>query len=161
MAVMTTCLWFATQAEEAAEFYCSVFPDSRVVAVDTSPVDTPGPRAGDVLTVEFELDGRPFIALNGGSEPEYTDAISLEIRCADQAEIDHYWNGLLAGGGREVQCGWLIDRFGVRWQVAPQSLYDLWRGEDREAAARAFAVMMDMVKLDVSALEAAAAGTDA
>lgn len=158
MAEMTTCLWFNNQAQEAAEFYCSVFPHSLITAVDTSPVDTPGPKAGQVLTVEFVLDGRPFIALNGGSEPEYTDAISLEIRCADQAEIDHYWNGLLAGGGHEVQCGWLIDRYGVRWQVAPQPLYDLWRGDDREAAARAFAAMMEMVKLDVGAIDAAARG---
>lgn len=158
MAVMTTCLWFESQAEEAAEFYCSVFPDSRVLAVDTSPVDTPGPQAGEVLTVEFELDGRLFIALNGGSDPEYTDAISLEIRCADQTEIDHYWDGLLAGGGQEVQCGWLIDRYGVRWQVAPQSLYDLVRGGDRAAAARAFTAMSGMVRLDVAALDAAARG---
>ncbi|MDV8000629.1 VOC family protein [Rhodococcus sp. IEGM 1408] len=158
MSRFVTCLWFNREAEEAAEFYCSVFPDSRVLSVDTTPVDTPGPKAGDVVTVEFELDGRTFIALNGGSDPEYTDALSLEIRCRDQAEIDHYWNGLLAGGGQEVQCGWLIDRYGVRWQVAPESLYELWRGDDEEAAARSFAAMMDMVKLDIAALEAAARG---
>ncbi|AVZ39748.1 MULTISPECIES: VOC family protein [unclassified Dietzia] len=158
MTTFVTCLWLDGQAEEAAEFYCSVFPNSRVIAVDETPVDTPGPKAGEVLTVEFELDGRTFLALNGGPGVEYTDAISLEIRCSDQAEIDHYWDGLLAGGGREMQCGWLIDRYGVRWQVAPHSLYDLWRSGDRAAAARAFTVMMDMVRLDVAALERAARG---
>lgn len=158
MAEMSTCLWFATEAQEAAEFYCSIFPDSRVRAVDTSPIDTPGPQAGDVLTVEFELDGRLFVALNGGTPPEYTDAVSLEIRCDTQKELDHYWDRLLAGGGTEVQCGWLIDRYGVRWQVAPRMLYDLARGDDREAARRAFTAMMSMVKLDVATLEAAARG---
>ena len=158
MSTFVTCLWMNGQAEEAAEFYCSVFPNSRVISVDESPVDTPGPKAGEVLTVEFELDGRAFLALNGGPGVEYTDAISLEIRCADQDEIDHYWDGLLAGGGREVQCGWLIDRYGVRWQVAPESLYELWRSGDQAATARAFTVMMDMVRLDVAALEAAARG---
>lgn len=158
MAQMSTCLWFATEAQEAAEFYCSIFPDSRVRAVDPSPIDTPGPQAGDVLTVEFELDGRLFVALNGGASPEYTDAVSLEIRCDTQKELDHYWNRLLAGGGREVQCGWLIDRYGVRWQVTPHMLYDLARGDDPEAARRAFTAMMSMVKLDVATLEAAARG---
>ena len=159
MAQFVTCLWFDTQAEEAADFYCSIFPGSRILSVDAAPVDTPGGlRAGDVLTVEFELDGRPFLALNGGPGVEYTDAVSLEIRCSGQAEIDHYWDGLLADGGREVQCGWLIDRYGVRWQVAPQSLYDLWRSEDRDGATRVFTAMMGMVRLDVAALEAAAAG---
>ena len=158
MAEMSTCLWFATEAREAAEFYCSIFPHSRVRAVDTSPIDTPGPQAGDVLTVEFELDGRLFVALNGGTPPKYTDAVSLEIRCDTQKELDHYWDGLLAGGGTEVQCGWLIDRYGVRWQVAPRMLYDLARGDDPEAARRAFTAMMSMVKLDVATLEAAARG---
>ncbi|MGN0102490.1 VOC family protein [Dietzia sp. CH92] len=158
MAEMTTCLWFATEAQEAAEFYCSVFPRSAIRAVDTTPVDTPGPSAGDVLLVEFELDGRPFIALNGGTAAEYTDAVSLEIRCETQDEIDHYWNGLLAGGGQEVQCGWLIDRYGLRWQVAPQMFYRLARGGDVEAARRAFTAMLGMVKLDIARIDAAARG---
>ncbi|WP_291085869.1 VOC family protein [Dietzia sp. UBA5065] len=158
MSRFVTCLWFATQAEEAARFYCSVFRDSRIITVDTAPVDTPGPKAGEVVTVEFELDGRPFLGLNGGSDVEYTDAISLEVRCADQTEIDHYWHGLLAEGGREMQCGWLIDRYGVRWQITPERLYELWRGPDEQAASRAFTAMMDMVKLDIAALEAAARG---
>lgn len=156
MAEMTTCLWFDGTAREAAEFYCSVFPRSRVTFVDTSPVDTPGQKAGEVALVEFELDGRPFIGLDGGPGVEYTNAMSLEIRCTDQAEIDHYWSGLLAGGGRALQCGWLIDRYGVRWQVVPVFLYDVWRSGDGEAARRAFATMMDMVKLDLEPLEAAA-----
>ena len=153
-----TCLWMDDTAEEAAQFYCSIFPNSRVTSVDRTPIDTPGPKAGEVLTVEFELDGRPFLTLNGGPGPEYTDALSLEVRCADQAGVDHYWDGLLAGGGREVQCGWLIDRYGVRWQITPERLYELWRGSDREAAVRAMTAMMKMVKLDVAALEAAARG---
>ncbi|MDX2355801.1 VOC family protein [Dietzia sp. PP-33] len=158
MAQMTTCLWFDRKAEEAAEFYCSVFPRSRIISVDRTPIDTPGPKTGEVVVVEFELDGRLFVGLDGGPGVEYTDAVSLEIRCADQAEIDHYWDGLLAGGGREVQCGWLIDRYGVRWQVAPTFLYDVWRSDDRQAAVRAFTAMMDMVRLDLAALEAAARG---
>lgn len=159
MPEIVTTLWFDGRAEEAAAFYCSIFPNSRIVSVDATPIDTPGPKAGEVVTVEFELDGRPFVGLNGGPGVEYTDAVSLEIRCADQAEIDHYWDGLLAGGGHEVQCGWLIDRYGLRWQVVPTRLYELWKGEDREAAARAFTAMTEMVRLDLAALEAAAEGT--
>lgn len=158
MPEIVTTLWFDGRSEEAAEFYCSVFPDSRITAVNRTPIDTPGPKAGDVVTVEFELDGRPYVGLDGGPGVEFTDAVSLEIRCRDQAEIDHYWHGLQAGGGREVQCGWLVDRYGVRWQVAPLRFYELWRSDDRAAAVRVFTAMSEMIKLDIAGLEAAARG---
>lgn len=158
MAETTTCLWFDGKAQEAAEFYCALFPNSRVTAVDVSPVDTPGQKAGEVVVVEFVLDGRKFIGLDGGPGVPYTNAMSLEIRCADQAEIDHYWDGLLAGGGQPQQCGWLTDRYGVPWQVVPTYLYELWRADDPQAAQCAFSAMMEMVKLDLAPLEAAARG---
>jgi predicted 3-demethylubiquinone-9 3-methyltransferase (glyoxalase superfamily) len=153
MEKMTTCLWFDGKAQEAAEFYCSLFPRSHVTAVDISP------RSEDlVVAVEFVLDGRTFVGLDGGPGVPYTNAMSLEIRCTDQAEIDHYWDGLLTGGGQPQQCGWLTDRYGVPWQVVPNYLYELWRSDDQLAAHRAFAAMMEMVKLDIAPLQAAARG---
>ncbi len=154
---ITNCLWFDRQAEEAAEFYCGVFPNSRISKVARYPDSMGGERAGTVMTVEFELDGAPFVGLNGGPEFKFDEAVSFQIDCQDQAEVDHYWNGLLAGGGRESQCGWLTDRFGLSWQVVPRQLIELTTGPDRAKASRVFAAMMQMVKLDVAQLEAAAA----
>jgi predicted 3-demethylubiquinone-9 3-methyltransferase (glyoxalase superfamily) len=158
MPKITSCLWFDMKAEEAAEFYVSIFPNSKITNVARSPTDTPegGATAGQVLTVAFELDGKPDMGLNGGPLFKFSEAISFVIDCADQAEVDHYWEALLAGGGQESQCGWLKDRYGLSWQVTPRQLTELTTGPDRAKAARVFAAMMKMVKIDIAALEAAA-----
>ena len=153
----TICLWFDTEAEEAAHFYTAIFSSSTLGTI--TRYGDAGPRdAGMVMTAEFELNGQPFMALNGGPGHEYTDAISLVIPCEDQAEVDHYWNAL-TDGGEELACGWLKDRYGLRWQVVPTRMIELMRSSDTEAGKRAFAAMMQMTKLDVATLEAAAAGT--
>jgi predicted 3-demethylubiquinone-9 3-methyltransferase (glyoxalase superfamily) len=158
MPKITSCLWFDMKAEEAAEFYVSIFPNSKITNVARSPTDTPegGATAGEVLTVAFELDGKPYMGLNGGPLFKFSEAISFVIDCDDQAEVDHYWEALLAGGGQESQCGWLKDRYGLSWQVTPRQLTELTTGPDRAKAARVFAAMMKMVKIDIAALEAAA-----
>jgi len=147
-------LWFDTEAEEAAHFYTSVFPNSKVTAV--SHYGEAGPRpAGTVLTVAFELDGEPFTALNGGPEFTFSEAVSFVIDCKDQDEVDYYW-AKLSEGGEEGQCGWLKDRFGLSWQVVPSELPSLIGDPDPGRAARALQAMMQMRKLDVAALRAAA-----
>lgn len=148
-------LWFGGQAEEAAHFYVSLLPDSRIDAVNRAPMDYPAGKAGDVLTVEFTLGGRSFVAMNGGSDVRFNDAVSLQIECEDQAEVDFLWDAL-AEGGEPVACGWIRDRFGLSWQVTPRRLRELISGPG-EAAGRAMAAMMQMVKIDIAALEAAAA----
>lgn len=153
----TTCLWFDGQAEEAANFYTSVFPNSKLGKTVRYTEAGPGP-AGTVVTVEFEANGQKFIALNGGPEFTFDEAISFEIRCADQAEVDHYWNTLIADGGQESVCGWLKDKYGVSWQVVPQVLVDMVSDPDQQKAARATKAMLSMRKLDVAALEKAYAG---
>jgi predicted 3-demethylubiquinone-9 3-methyltransferase (glyoxalase superfamily) len=158
MPKLTNCLWFDTEAEEAAQFYCGIFPNSKITEVSRYPEGLPGDRAGQVLTVAFELDGTPFTGLNGGPDFKFSEAISFQIDCKDQAEVDRYWDALLAGGGQESQCGWLKDRFGLSWQVVPTRLTELISGTDKEKAGRVAAAMMQMVKLDIAKLEAAAAG---
>jgi predicted 3-demethylubiquinone-9 3-methyltransferase (glyoxalase superfamily) len=158
MSKITSCLWFDTQAEEAADFYVSIFPNSKVGKISRYPENLPGDRAGQVLTVEFELDGTPFTGLNGGPHFTFSEAISFQIFVQDQAELDRYWNALLAGGGKESQCGWLKDRFGLSWQVVPKQMGELMSGPDKAAAGRVAAAMMQMIKLDIAKLEAAAAG---
>jgi predicted 3-demethylubiquinone-9 3-methyltransferase (glyoxalase superfamily) len=152
------CLWFATEAEEAANFYVSLLPDSRVDRVQRSPVDYPGGKAGAVLVVDFTLAGQGFMALNGGMRVEYTDAVSFQIDCADQAEVDRLWDALTSNGGKPVQCGWLKDRYGVSWQIVPRALPQLLADPDPAKAQRAMQAMMQMVKIDVAALQKAAAG---
>ncbi|MBC7504788.1 MAG: VOC family protein [Sandarakinorhabdus sp.] len=154
---ITPCLWFDAEAEAAASHYVGVFDNAAVGAISHYGENMHKP-AGTVLTVEFTLRGLPFVALNAGPGVAFTDAISLQVDCATQAEIDHYWGGLLAGGGREVQCGWLKDRFGVAWQVFPSVMNDMRRTGSPEAVQRMMQAMMGMVKLDVAALEAAFAG---
>jgi predicted 3-demethylubiquinone-9 3-methyltransferase (glyoxalase superfamily) len=149
-------LWFDTQALEAAELYVSIFPNSRITDVTHYGDSGPMP-AGTVLTVEFELDGQPHTALNGGPVFEFTEAVSLLVECADQAEVDHYWDKLL-DGGQPSQCGWLKDRYGLSWQVVPAGMVEMLNDPDRQRAERAMAAMMGMVKLDLDSLRAAADG---
>jgi predicted 3-demethylubiquinone-9 3-methyltransferase (glyoxalase superfamily) len=155
MTKITTCLWFDTQAEEAARFYVSLFPNSSIGAIARYPEGLPGDRAGQVMTVEFTLDGAPFVGLNGGPQFKFSEAVSFQIFVADQSELDHYWNGLTTGG-EEGPCGWLKDRFGVSWQVVPKQMAG-WM-TDPATGGRVAAAFMGMKKLDIAALEAAAAG---
>jgi predicted 3-demethylubiquinone-9 3-methyltransferase (glyoxalase superfamily) len=159
MAMITPCLWFDGQAEEAAAFYASVFPDSRVVSVTRSPADDPSTHAGDVLMVSFTVAGQPFTGLNGGPRFAFTEAISFQIDCADQAEVDRYWEALVEGGGEHSQCGWLKDRFGVSWQVVPRQLGDYLAGPDAEGSRRAMEAMLRMQRLDLEELRRAYEGT--
>jgi predicted 3-demethylubiquinone-9 3-methyltransferase (glyoxalase superfamily) len=152
----TTCLWFDTEGEAAARFYTSVFPGSRLGRISRYTSAGPG-REGSVITVEFELNGQQFLALNGGPEHKFNEAISMQIPCADQAEVDYYWSALTAGG-QEVVCGWLKDKFGLFWQVVPTILPDLLADPDPEKAARATRAMFKMTKLDIKALQDAYEG---
>jgi predicted 3-demethylubiquinone-9 3-methyltransferase (glyoxalase superfamily) len=151
---ITPNLWFDTQAEEAAEYYCSIFPDSQIVEV----LRMPGSET--VLTVEFELQGERFTGLNGGPQFTFNEAVSFIVECADQAELDHYWERL-TDGGEEAPCGWCKDRYGLSWQVIPAGMDDLFRDEDRERARRAMEAMFGMHKIDIAALRAAADGAAA
>jgi predicted 3-demethylubiquinone-9 3-methyltransferase (glyoxalase superfamily) len=161
MSKIAPCLWFDGQAEEAAKLYTSIFPDSRIDTVNRSPADNPSTPKGAVLTVDFTLDGQKFIALNGGPDFKFSEAVSFTIDCEDQAEVDRYWDALLAGGGSPSVCGWLKDRFGVSWQVIPKALPELLNGSDREGAGRAMEAMLKMVKIDVEELREAYEGVPA
>jgi predicted 3-demethylubiquinone-9 3-methyltransferase (glyoxalase superfamily) len=158
MTSITPCLWFDGQAEEAANFYASLLPDSRVDKVHRAPSDYPSGKAGGALTVEFTLVGRPFLGLNGGPYFKFNEAVSFSISCADQEEVDRYWKALTADGGEPSRCGWLKDRFGLSWQVVPKRLPELLADPDRARAKRAMDAMMQMQKIDVAALEQAADG---
>jgi len=155
---ISPCLWFDGDAEEAARFYTSLFPNSRIDRIDSAAAETPSGPEGSVLSVSFTLGGRSFIGLNGGPEFPFTEAISLSIDCDDQAEVDRYWQALLADGGQPSVCGWLKDRFGLSWQVIPRQLPEMLRSDDRAAAKRAMEAMLRMVKIDVAELEHAYAG---
>jgi predicted 3-demethylubiquinone-9 3-methyltransferase (glyoxalase superfamily) len=155
---ITPCLWFNGTAEEAAQFYLSLFPDSRIDKIHRSAADNPSGSAGDVLTVDFSLAGQPFIGLNGGPEFQFNEAVSFSIDCADQAEVDRYWDALVQGGGEHSVCGWLKDRFGVSWQVIPRQLQEMLDGPDREGAARAMKAMLEMTKIDIQKLREAYEG---
>lgn len=157
MPTITPNLWFDTQAEEAAQHYVSVFPNSEVRNVSRYGDAGPG-ETGTVLSVEFVLDGTPFIGINGGPMFTFSEAVSFAISCKDQDEVDYYWNALLAGGGEESQCGWLKDRFGVSWQVVPAEMGEIMSNPDPEKAARTTQAMLGMRKLDIAALRAAAEG---
>jgi predicted 3-demethylubiquinone-9 3-methyltransferase (glyoxalase superfamily) len=158
MSKITPCLWFNGDAEEAANFYVSLLPDSRIETVQRNLADSPGGKAGTVLVVEFTLAGQRFMALNGGMQVDYTHAISFKIDCADQAEVDRLWDGLLARGGQPNRCGWLRDRYGVSWQIVPSALPKYLGGADRAGAARAMQAMLGMVKLDIEGLKRAYEG---
>ena len=158
MSKISPCLWFDGEAEEAAKFYVSLLPDSRIEKVQKNPVDSPAGKAGTVLLVEFTLAGQRFMALNGGTRFEYTHAVSFKIDCADQAEVDRLWDALLSGGGEPNRCGWLKDRYGLSWQIVPTALPKYLGGADRAGAQRAMQAMMQMVKLDIAALKKAYEG---
>ncbi|MDP5228459.1 MULTISPECIES: VOC family protein [Arthrobacter] len=157
MSSITNCLWFDGQAEAAADFYVSVFPDSSISAVSRYGDGAPYPP-GTALTVEFQLNGTPYQGLNGGPQFTFNEAVSFSISCADQAEVDYYWDKLTADGGQEGQCGWLKDRFGVSWQVVPQALGSIMSGDDAAGVGRAMQAFMGMRKFDIAALEAAYRG---
>ncbi len=148
-------LWYAKEAEEAARFYASIFPDSRVDHVAALQSESPSGPPGSVKVVDFTLFGQPFRAMSAGPHEEFNDAISLTVLCDDQAELDRYWNALLEGGGKPQACGWLIDRFGVRWQITPAVLEKMIRDPDPKRSKKASDAMLQMVKLDIATLEKA------
>ena len=150
----TTCLWFDTEGEAAASFYTSIFPDSKLGRIGRYNEAGPGP-AGSVMA--FELNGQKFVALNGGPQFKFNEAISLQIPCADQDEVDYYWDRLTQGG-QEVACGWLKDKFGLSWQVVPTVLIDLITDPDPDKANRATQAMLSMTKFDIAAIQRAYAG---
>ena len=156
---ITPNLWFDTQAEEAAEFYCSIFPNSRIVDVARYTEAGPG-EPGSVMTVEFELDGQRFVGINGGPQFKFDEAVSFQITCEDQDELDYYWERL-TDGGSESQCGWLKDRFGLSWQVVPSGMEEIFSDPDPERAQRAMQAMLGMRKIDIAALRSAADGVPA
>ena len=151
-------LWYAKEAEAAAPFYTSIFPDSRIDRVTSLKSESPSGPPGSVKVVDFTLFGQRFSAMTAGPHHEFNDAISLTVVCEDQAELDRYWSALLEGGGKPVACGWLIDRYGLRWQIVPRRMEEMLRDGDPARSKRATDAMMTMVKLDVAALEAAYRG---
>lgn len=151
-------LWFVKQAEEAARLYASIFPDSHVDSVAALPSESPSGPPGSVKIVEFTLFGQRFQAMSAGPHHDFNDAISFVVECNDQAELDRYWNGLIEGGGKPVACGWLVDRFGVRWQIVPASINAWMHDDDPVRAKRVADVVLKSVKLDIAALEKAHRG---
>lgn len=160
---ITPCLWFEGQAEDAAKFYCSVFPNSKITEIaywpDIGDVEHAG-KPGAVLTVAFELNGQGFVGLNGGPQFKFDEAVSFQIMCESQQEIDYYWDALRADGGQEGPCGWLKDKFGLSWQVFPSIMPRLLTGPDRAKAARVMASFMEMSKFDLAEIERVAGGAD-
>ena len=152
-------LWYAKEAEEAARFYASIFPDSRVDKVVTLPSESPSGPPGSVAIVEFTLFGAPFMAISAGPHHEFNDAVSFLVNCDTQAELDRYWNAILEHGGKPQACGWIIDRYGVRWQITPTELGALISDPDPARAKRASEEMLRQVKLDIGKIKAAHAGT--
>lgn len=152
------CLWFDKNAEEAAKFYASTFPDSRVLAVHKSPSDYPSGKAGDVLTVDFTVLGQQFMGLNGGPEFKFNEAVSFQVFTSSQEETDRYWNAIVNSGGQESECGWCRDKFGLSWQIVPHALNDAINDPDTRAAKRSMEAMMTMRKIDIAKIEAARRG---
>jgi predicted 3-demethylubiquinone-9 3-methyltransferase (glyoxalase superfamily) len=157
---ITPSLWFDMNAEEAANFYVDLFDDARILDVTRYPEGTPGP-AGEVMTVEWELNGQKFVGINGGPQFQFSEAVSFMISCKDQDEVDYFWDRLTADGGKEGQCGWLTDRFGLAWQVVPEGMDEVFNDPDPAKAERSMAAMLKMKKLDIAELRAAAEGVPA
>jgi len=157
MQKITPFLWFDHQAEEAAKFYTSIFKNSKIKKIARYTKVGPGPE-GSVMTVDFTLNGQEFVALNGGPNFKFTEAISLVVNCETQAEVDRYWKKLTAGGGKAVACGWLKDKYGLFWQITPTMLTKLIADKDPDKVNRVMTTMMNMVKLDIKKLKAAAKG---
>jgi predicted 3-demethylubiquinone-9 3-methyltransferase (glyoxalase superfamily) len=158
MSKITPCLWYDGNAEEAANFYVTLFPDSRVDNVVRSPADNPSMKAGGILVVEFTLAGQNYIGLNGGPQFPFTEAVSFQVRTGDQAETDRLWDALTANGGQESMCGWLRDRWGLSWQITPKRLLELIADSDKDRARRAMEAMLKMKKIDIAEVERAADG---
>ena len=154
----TICLWFDKDALDAATFYAKIFPDSAVTAVHKAPGDYPDGKEGDVLTVEFTVMGLPCVGLNGGPHFKQSEAFSFQVATDDQAETDRYWNAIVDNGGRESDCGWCKDKWGLSWQITPRVLTAAYTSSDKAAARRAFDAMMTMKKIDVAVIEAAVRG---
>jgi predicted 3-demethylubiquinone-9 3-methyltransferase (glyoxalase superfamily) len=157
MQKITPFLWFNGQAEQAAKFYASIFPKSKIRKVTCYGDAGPGPK-GSVMTVEFEIAGQKFIALNGDSQFKFNESVSFMVHCKTQAEVDRYWKKLTAGGGKEVACGWLKDKYGLCWQIVPTVLLELISSKDAAKSQRAMKAMMNMVKLDIAKLKQACRG---
>lgn len=158
---LVTCLSFAKgQARKAAEFYARTFPGSAVGTVTTCPIDVPGMSAGEELTVEFTVLGRPFFGLNGGPDDRPNQSVSFQVLTQDQAETDHYWNAIVDNGGQPSECGWCTDRWGFAWQITPRVMMEALRNPDPAVGRRAMQAMMTMRKFDVATIEAAVAGRD-
>ena len=155
---LTTCLWFNGRAREAAIFYTSIFPGSEIADNWIAPTDTPGNKQGEEVVVNFKIFGQNFIGLNGGPQFPHSEAISFQIPCADQSEVDRYWELLTADGGQESQCGWLKDKFGVSWQVTPTEMGQYLGGPDPEGRQRATQAMLQMKKIDLAAMKSAYEG---
>jgi predicted 3-demethylubiquinone-9 3-methyltransferase (glyoxalase superfamily) len=159
---ITPCLWFDGEAEDAARFYTGIFPNSKITSIShygEAGREVHGQPAGKVLTVAFELDGRPFTAMNGGPQFKFNEAVSFQVPCRNQEEIDYYWDKLTAGGDAQAQqCGWLKDRYGLSWQVFPAAVMDMLQDQDRKKADRVMQAIMEMRKMDLKALERAYAG---
>jgi predicted 3-demethylubiquinone-9 3-methyltransferase (glyoxalase superfamily) len=161
MSRITPSLWFTNDAEEAANFYVSLLPDSRIEMVQRAAADYPHGKAGQVIVVEFTMAGQRFMAINGGMAAEYTHAVSFKIDCEDQAEVDRLWDKILSNGGATEQCGWIRDRYGLSWQIVPTALGKYLGGADKAGAQRAMQAMLGMVKLDIEGLRRAYEGKSA
>ncbi|HVJ01849.1 MAG TPA: VOC family protein [Sphingomonas sp.] len=156
---LTTCIWYNYTAEEAANFYVSLFPDSRITRVQRTPADTPSQKANEVIVIEFELLGQKFIGLNGGPQFQQSEAVSFVIHTDSQEETDKFWNAIVGNGGSESMCGWCKDKWGVNWQVTPKRLLELvFNNPDPAASKRAMEAMFQMRKIDIATIERAAAG---
>ncbi|HEX9931446.1 MAG TPA: VOC family protein [Allosphingosinicella sp.] len=158
MQKIVPCLWYDGDAEEAAAFYVTLFPNSRIDNVVRSPADNPSMAKGGVLVVDFTLDGQKYTGLNGGPQFRFTEAVSFQVHCDDQAEVDRLWDAIEGNGGKPSACGWISDRWGLSWQITPRELLEMIASDDRAAAERAMQAMLEMVKLDLPTLRRAFEG---